>query len=213
MLPYRRLDPSAEQARTWLRDVLNTPAYQHLDWLQRVLRWIAEHLSVASSRAGAPPLGASLVTAVVVVGLLLLVLPRIRRERRARDKRRRTVLDDARMSAAAYRSRAQAALQRQDFEAALLDFFRATARSAGDRTLLDDAPARTAHEVGAALAGPYPAQAEALATAAARFDAVCYGQQRASRAEAEAAGDLDTTLQRTRPRSDRAMVDVASVGR
>lgn len=194
------LDPSTDQARDWLRSVLDTPPYQHSDLIARVARWILHLISGAptGSAAVTPPIVPSLVLAVIVIAVLAVVLPRIRRERRIRAHRRHAVLDDA-TSAADYRRGARAALDRGDFDGALLDAFRAIARSAGDRTLLDDAPARTAHEVGQALAMPFPGYADRVTSLAATFDAVCYGDQHADQAAARGALALDAELGRTRP--------------
>jgi len=68
-----------------------------------------------------------------------------------------------------------------------------------DRTLLDDAPGRTAHEVSLALASPFPDHSVRLAEAANVFDAVRYGHRRATADQAGEVQRLDAELVRARP--------------
>lgn len=110
--------------------------------------------------------------------------------------------DGARLPAAAYRDRARAALRTGDHDTALLDGYRAVAASADERTLLDAAPGRTAHEVAVALAAIFPSSAVALSGTADRFDAVRYGDHRATAEQARDALALDDQLLATRPDLD-----------
>ena len=59
------------------------------------------------------------------------------------------------------------------------------ASGAVERTLLEDAPSLTAHEIAGRLGSTFPEQAQDLRAAADRFDAVAYGDEPASRADAE----------------------------
>ena len=68
------------------------------------------------------------------------------------------VLEDPRVTAAQYRERAATARAAGRYGEAVLDSFRAIARDMGNRTLLDDAPGRTAHEVSVAVATAFPTQ-------------------------------------------------------
>ena len=81
----------------------------------------------------------------------------------------------------------------------MLEAYRAIARSAVERTLLDDLPGRTAHEVAVALVPVFPASAASLATAADVFDAVRYGRRAARVESARDRLALDAALATTRP--------------
>jgi hypothetical protein len=69
---------------------------------------------------------------------------------------------------------------------AVIDFTRAIAREAADRTLLSDAPSLTAHEIGAQLAPVFPEHAEATARTMDLFDSVRYGRYAATEADCNA---------------------------
>ena len=84
---------------------------------------------------------------VVVIALLVWVLPKVRRESfvPASDG---TVLEDLTITPRFYRGLAAQALRDGRYDDAVLDGFRAIAKDMSSRTLLDDAPGRTAHERG-----------------------------------------------------------------
>lgn len=117
-----------------------------------------------------------------------------------RERPTGAVLEDPHLTARDYRDRAERAWRSGDWDAALLDSYRALAASADERTLLDDVPGRTAHEIALALATPFAEHAPALGDAADRFDDVRYGDRHATREQAERVRSLDSTLARTRPR-------------
>ena len=102
-------------------------------------------------------------------------------------------------TAAEHRTAATRALAAGDADTALLEAYRAIARSAIERTLLDDLPGRTPHEVAVELGPAFPASAAALATAADAFDAVRYGRRAARPESARDVIALDSTLAATRP--------------
>jgi Domain of unknown function (DUF4129) len=85
------------------------------------------------------------------------------------------------------------------YDDAVLDGFRAIAKDMGERTLLDDAPGRTAHEVALTLASPFPDHADRLAQAADLFDSVRYGHRRANADQGGHVQHLDAELVTTRP--------------
>jgi Domain of unknown function (DUF4129) len=198
--PQRGLDPTPDQARDWLEQELKRADYQEA-WLGSVLRWIVDHvralLDGAGNLAGVSPVITVLV-ALVVVALLAWVLPRVRRESAA-DASDGAVLEDLTITSRTYRDRAAQAFADGRYDDAVLDGFRAIAKDMSDRTLLDDAPGRTAHEVSLALAPPFPDHADRLAQAANMFDAVRYGHRSATAEQAGEVQRLDTELVRTRP--------------
>ncbi|HEX8972600.1 DUF4129 domain-containing protein [Oryzihumus sp.] len=202
LLP-RALEPSPGQARAWLRQELTRPAYHHqAPLLQRIMDWLQEQWNrlfeqSQTSAAGWSPL-VTAVVAAAVIALLAFVLPRVRRERRL-PGRGAAVLTDPLTTAAMYRARVAAALAEGRFDDALADAYRALTREATDRTLLEDTPGSTAHEVALALVPRFPDEVDALRRAADRFDAVRYGERHLGRADAEEVVALDARLTRARP--------------
>jgi hypothetical protein len=198
----QRLDPTPAEARTWLGDELHKASYQE-PWLDSVIRWFMDHLRAlfnGASQAANSGISAvvTLLVALVVIALLVWVLPRVRREPAA-ARPEGAVLDDLAITAAAYRELASRALAEGRFEDAVLNGFRAIAKDMSDRTLLDDAPGRTAHEVSLALWPAFPGYAGRLAQAADLFDAVRYGRRPASADQASLVQQLDAELIKTRP--------------
>ncbi|WP_353507634.1 DUF4129 domain-containing protein [Intrasporangium sp.] len=204
------VDPSAEEAREWVRRELAKPEYaDDRGLLQRVIEWVSELIADLLGRGpgGLPGwvLPVALAVAAGLVALLLLV--KVRREARAGGAgRREAVLDETHLRADAYRARARAAHEAGDMEAATMDWFRAIAAGAAERAIIDDNPGRTAHEVSVALTGIFPEEARALARAADQFDAIRYGDVGVDATVARFVGDLDGRLAAARPFIQRARV-------
>jgi len=198
--PLRGLDPTPVEARDWLSRELHRNTYQD-PWLSSVLRWILDHLRKlldgAGHLAGLSPVVTVLV-ALVVIALLVWVLPKVRRESVV-GRADGAVLEDLTITARTYRDRAVQAFKDGRYDEAVLNGFRAIAKDMSDRTLLDDAPGRTAHEVSLSLAQPFPDHAARLAGAADVFDSVRYGHRLATAEQAEQVQGLDAELVRTRP--------------
>ena len=195
------LDPSSPEARQWVLDELAKGRYTTEPSLwQRFVEWL-QHLVSGQPGAGLiPAWGAALVVAVVLAVAALVILRLVRAEPSTRRGRAgRAVLDDEGLSAADYRARARAAKAGGDWDAVLLDSYRALATSAVERTLLTDLPGRTAHEVALALAPVFPAQVASLAASATEFDAVRYGHRRTTQALATATAELDAIVLAARP--------------
>jgi len=194
------LSPTPPEARGWLRKELSGPDYQS-PWLESAIRWVSDQvrkiLEGAGQLAGFSPL-ITVLAAVVVIALLVWVLPRVRRESTVRTLGG-AVLEDATITARDYRARAAQALLDGGYDDAVLDGFRAIAKGMSERSLLDDAPGRTAHEVSLALTSLFPEHAERLAQAANLFDAVRYGHRRANASQAGQMLELDADLVATRP--------------
>ena len=202
LLPPRALDPTPDQARDWLNNELHRSDYQNT-WLDSVLRWILDRLRKLLDGAGqlansgiSPVI--TLLVALVVIALLVWVLPKVRRESAA-ARSGGAVLEDLTITARTYRDLAAQAFRDGRYDDAVLDGFRAVAKDMSDRTLLDDAPGRTAHEVSLALAPRFPDHGNRLAQAADVFDSVRYGHRRASADQAGEVQKLDAELVKTRP--------------
>jgi hypothetical protein len=195
------LDPTVDEARAWLARELSSPAYaDDRSLIQRFLDWLDQQLSGIGGQAPAPgwALPVVLVVLALVVAAILLVAVR-RSPTTTRSATGGGVLDEPHLSAADYRVRAEAALARGDVAAATAHAFRAVAASAAERTLLDDAPGRTAHEIGSTLAAVFPGDAGAVRGAADLFDRVVYGRVPVEAADARGVLDLDARLRATRP--------------
>ena len=193
------LDPTSPQARQWLEDELRKGIYhEQKGLLQRLWDWLNELLA-GGSGGGLPGWTIWIAFAVGAAVLALVLLRSLHAERRMTGPRRGGVLEGPARTAAEHRTEAAAALRRGDADTAVLEAYRAIARSAIERTLLDDLPGRTPHEVAVALGPVFPASAASLATAADVFDAVRYGRRSASAESARAVIELDTALASTRP--------------
>jgi Domain of unknown function (DUF4129) len=199
--PQRGLDPTPAEARDWLEQEFHRAGNQN-PWLDSVVRWILDQLRKlldgAGHLAGLSPFITVLV-ALVMIALLAWVLPKVRRESVVAGAGG-AVLEDLTITARTYRDRAARAFKDGRYDDALLDGFRAIAKDMSDRTLLDDAPGRTAHEVSLALAQPFPDHADRLARAADMFDSVRYGHRRATADQAGQVQQLDAGLVQTRPK-------------
>lgn len=193
--------PSPGQAREWLRQELAKADYHREPLLGRVVRWLTERwgsISQGPSNVGALSTVVTVVVAVLAVALLAWALPKVRRERGRRGQRAAVLLDPT-VSARDLRARADRALAEGRFDDAVLDGVRALTRGMCDRTLLEEAPGLTAHEMGVALSRRFPGESGRLRLAANLFDAVRYGHQGASRSDAEQVLRLDSALQTARP--------------
>ena len=200
--PPRGLDPSPPEARDWLEQELHGSNYQD-PWLDSVIRWIVEHVrtlfdSASNLANSAVSTVITVLVALVVIALLVWVLPKVRRESGV-ARSDGAVLEDMTITPRIYRDRAARAFKEGRYDDAALDGFRAIAKDMSDRTLLDDAPGRTAHEVSLALAQPFPDHADRLARAADTFDCVRYGHRLATADQAGEVQRLDAELVKTRP--------------
>jgi hypothetical protein len=198
------LDPSVDEARAWLARELSDPAYaDDRSILQRVLDWVVEHLNRLPEPGGLPSWVLPVVLLVLLGVLVAVLLGTVRRDPAARGRRRAgPVLDEPHLRADDYRARAAAALDAGDPSRAAADWFRALVAASQERTLLDDGPGLTPHEISVALAKVFPTEAGALAEAADLFDRVVYGRAEVDAAAARGMARLDDRLLGTRPALD-----------
>ncbi|MDL9947829.1 DUF4129 domain-containing protein [Gordonia sp. ABSL11-1] len=201
------LSPNNDEARRWLSDELSKPRYGSSEpgLLERIWRSIEDWFdSVLSQISGASTPLPGFVAAIVAITLLALglyLLRFVRRTPRAPRAETVSVFGERDVSADEFRRRAQAALARDDADAAVLDGMRAIARRGLERTLLPDAPSLTAHEVADELAAHFPDHLDRLRVAATTFDEVAYGGRRATTLRAQQVLELDAAISSTRPRS------------
>lgn len=190
------LDPDGDEGRALLRDELADPQYYSDDWVQRALTWLTRWLDgFVEAASGASGLGVvvGITLAMALLAALLLLVGRTRRTT-ASTRRGRPALPAERVSAAALRDRATAALAEGRHDDALVDGFRALALRQVERGRIDDVPQATAHELAAALAAEFAAEAGEITDLADTFDAVLYGDRTASADQAADALALDDRL-------------------
>lgn len=194
------LDPTSAQAREWLEAELRKGVYRDdPSLLERLWEWVSRALGGTTAEGGLPAWTIWLAVLLGVAVVALVVARSVRAERRMTGPRRAGVLDGPVRHAAEHRAAAKAALAAGDADTAVLEGYRAIARSAVERTLLDDLPGRTAHEVSVALVPVLLPYAGQLASAADTFDAVRYGRRPASTGAARAVIALDDDLEQARP--------------
>lgn len=190
------LDPSPDEARSWLRRELLKPDYHRDNLVGRVIGWFSDLFDRSTqAAAGASPLVtfvAILIFALLAVGFLWLV-SRARLSRRA-PREAGPVLEETGVSAAELRSRAEAALAAGRFPDAVVDGFRALTLRQVERHRLDDLPGMTAHEVALALGSLYPAERGRIDDAGLSFDLVRYGDRPATAEQARRVLGLDDDL-------------------
>lgn len=204
--PYREipLDPDAPEAQRWLEDELAKSEYQSAQpnafdlAMQAIRDWFVSLFEGATGIPG-PLLTLVLVVAValvVIVGLLVFGLPRLRRRQHAAAP----LFDDAdRRDLQTLRRAAAAAAAAGDWPLAIEERFRALVRGIVERDLIRIHPGTTARGVADAAAEPFPGHAAALRAAAADFDAVRYLGRAGTREGYEALTDLESTIASTAP--------------
>lgn len=197
------LDPDRDQARELLERELSTAEYNRPEsFIAKALDWLLERINglieIIPGSSGLSSLILGVVLALVVVAVFFAIRGS-RRSRRLTSPDTRPVLTEVGLSADDYRTRAAAAARAGNWDAVLLDSYRAIAAATDERALLDELPGTTAHEIAVALHEPFPDRASDLLSAADTFDAVCYGDQHAAQHQAERVQELDRSLARTRP--------------
>ena len=190
------LDPSGDEGRSALRRELANPDYHQTDPVERLLTWIYRRLQDGVDVASNAPTVPTFFGILVLLGLVLavgLLLSRARRTARA-DAARTPALGEERITAAALRTRAEAALDDGRYDDALVDGFRALAVRQVERGRIEDLPQATAHELARALGAGFPDEQHRIDRSADLFDAVLYGDHPAGRDQAVAVLDLDLAL-------------------
>jgi Domain of unknown function (DUF4129) len=190
---------AADAARSELAK--NVYAQDRPSLTQRILTWVADQIARALDALASNTPGrwvGLVVIALVVVGVIALVRWRSGPMRRTASAEVPMFVGRLR-SAAEYRSAADAAAARADWDEAVRQRFRAVVRSLEERDVLEPRPGRTADEAAAQAARAIPACAVELRAAARSFDDVAYGARTRDQAADEALRALDSQLARTRP--------------
>ncbi|MDT0309982.1 DUF4129 domain-containing protein [Streptomyces sp. DSM 44917] len=176
---------------------------------RRLWNWLWDHIfGVLEEAAFGTPGGwlGLLVIALLITALLVALRLRLGALRTAAGPGRTGGLfaDDRPRTAAEHRAAAAAHAAAQRWTPAVQERLRAVVRSLEERALLEPRPGRTANEAAAEAARPMPGHAQALRSAAARFDAVTYGGRAADAEDYRTLSELDEALLRTRPALDPA---------
>jgi hypothetical protein len=190
------LDPSGEEARSWLQRELLNPEYHQENVVQRLITWLERQIARGLAAAEqAPPLStlAAMLTFLLMLGGLVWLLSRTRGTRRVRTSTGPVLVGDV-LTAAELRGRAEVALAGGRPEEALVDGFRALAVRQVERGRLEDSPGATAHEVAMSLATEFPQHGQRVGDNARLFDLVLYGDRPATPEQASGVLTLDDEL-------------------
>jgi Domain of unknown function (DUF4129) len=190
------LDPSPDDARSWLQRELLDPEYHQENLVERLVTWLQRQvLRGLAAAEQAPPLStfAAMLVFLLLLGGLVWLLSRTRGSHRDRTAAG-PVLNDEVVTAAELRARAEAALAGGRPEEAVVDGFRALAVRQVERGRLEDSPGATAHEVAMTLATRYPQHGERVGDNARLFDLVLYGDRPATPDQATGVLSLDDEL-------------------
>ena len=170
--------PGAQEAREAAEAELAKPVYHPVsDLLDKLWQWLIEHLDPTTAIPGIPPLLSGLIVLLVLVTCVVLLVVLLRRFKLVGRSRRDAgrLFDDERDARALARA-ADAAAERGDWDAAVVERFRAIIRSLDERGLIEDYPGMTAHEAAALASSALGALGGELTRAAVLFDAVRYGE-------------------------------------
>jgi hypothetical protein len=200
------LRPDRQQARAWAQEELLKREYEaeRPGPMRLLVAWLREQLGHVPAPEGLNVNLGVTIAVVLVLALAGYVLWRtggVHRRARAREGE---VFDVPQLTAEEHRRAAQAAEAAGDLRTALLERFRAIARSLSDRALLELSPGRTADELARAAAVRLPGLAEPLAVAARSFDDVRYGGRPATPAAVRSMRELDERAARTTPAANGA---------
>jgi hypothetical protein len=187
------LDPSPDDARSWLQRELLDPEYHQQNVVERLVTWVERQLGGGLATAGLLSTAAAILVFLLLLGAVAWLVSRIQRTRRSRAATG-PVLGHEVVTAAELRARAEAALADGRPEEALVDGFRALAVRQVERGRLDDSPGATAHEVALLLSTEYPQHSARVGDNALLFDLVLYGDRPATTEQATGVLTLDDEL-------------------
>ena len=216
------LDPTAEQARQQLIQVLSDTKFQAARptptdllitqltaWFHQLLDWLNSLFG-----KGGLGLGGNTALVVVVLGIILIValligflvfgVPRLNR----RSKSRGALFgDEDDRDSTALRRAAEAAAAAGDYTTAIEEAFRSIARGLAERAVVTTFPGTTAHGFAVSAAAAFPAVGSQLARAANSFDDVRYLGRPGTAQEWAAVIELERALRSSRPQLDRTDLD------
>jgi hypothetical protein len=188
--------PSADAAREAARHELSKGAYDRAkpSLASRAVTYLLDKLSeVLNKAAGSVPGGnvGLLLLLLIVVGITVLVVLRLRPALRDRHATGDLFGDGTVLTPDAHRQRAEQAAARGEFAEAVRERLRAVVRELEGRGVLDPRPGRTADEVAQEAGTAVPSIAEPLRRGAGVFDEVWYGGRVADAASYAALVEVD----------------------
>ncbi|GAA3582410.1 hypothetical protein GCM10022198_02060 [Klugiella xanthotipulae] len=200
------LDPDADEARQLLERELAQPAYTSAqpNWFdllsERVWEWV---LSLFSQLNGGGSWGAwgqvvvvGVLVALITAALLIFGLPRLRHRQAGEN---RALFGEAETrSAAELRAAAAEAARAADWNLAVVECYRAIARSLDDRVIVTVLPGMTAQTLATEAAHSVTREREALRVAARAFDAARYLNETLTPDHYAQVTELDTRLRGAR---------------
>ncbi len=198
------VDPDRATARRWAVEELSDRVYVQAQpgLVDRLVRWLFDHLSDLLARAGEASTGAGLLVGVavvtVVVVLALLLAGPVRRRTRTRAATGDVFASVVR-TAAGHRAEAETAARSGRWDVAVQERFRAVARALEERVVLDARPGRTADEVAREAGAALPGTAADLMRAARAFDDVTYGERQGTEQGYLACVAADELVRAARP--------------
>jgi len=208
------LFPDPDTAREWLQEELARPEYQE-PFLERVARWFNELVdSVRDATAtggGLSRLAALVLLALLLVGVAVL-LSRLRANP-ALPSSGTAVFSAAPQTAEEHRRRANAALQQQRWDEAVIESVRALASGLVERGLMPEQSGVTAHEISWRAAELFPGHRPRLEVMSSVFDETRYDDRPAGEARARAAVELEAELGSRNPDGTGARGPVSMVPR
>ncbi|MFC4223869.1 DUF4129 domain-containing protein [Lysinibacter cavernae] len=204
---YPPLAPDSDEARDLLLRELSNPSYQAAkpSWFdllsQQIWDWIRSLFDLDTSGGGWGALGQLLVV-LVVIGLLVAAffifgMPRLRRRRRSAAGL--LFGEEETRTAAELRAAAEAAASTNNWNLAVIERYRAIARSLTERVIIRATPGLTAQALAGAAAVEFPGHSQQLEYAARAFDGARYLDEQLSQSHYNDVASLDTALSSEKP--------------
>ena len=199
------VDPTAPEAREWLRQELAKQEYQAArpTWFDQLAKWIQDRIGdlIGTSGPGGPPgLGGTvivvLVVAAIVIAFFVFGVPRLNRKSTVAGA---LFGEDDFRDAAAMRAAAESAAARGEYDLAIAEAFRALARGLAERTILTVNPGSTARDFSERAGTPFPGLAEEFVAAAVIFDEVRYLGRPGTREHYDQVATLEKLARQAKP--------------
>jgi hypothetical protein len=195
------VEPSRAEARSWANRELAGREYQGArpGVVERIIRWVIDRLS--GVRFSGRPFSIALLTTILVTLLVLVAVAITLTGGLRRPAKRRTpaLFERDDLSAADHRTAAERHAAAGEWEPAVVERFRAVARTLEEHAVISPQPGRTADEVARDAGTWLPGLAEDLAAGARVFDDVRYGSRGAGEPAYARLRALDDRVREAKP--------------
>ena len=194
------VQPDRGTARDWAVQELSRREYQDAQpgLLERLLNWFWHLNDKVHLGVEAPPVPALVLIVLAVAAVVTYAIRRSGGLHATARRKAAVVLPDRPSTAADHRAAARRHTDAQQWDLAVVEWFRAVARELEERALLNPQPGRTALEVARDGGSARPDLAAELLTAAHYFDDVSYGHLAVGESAVAALRELDDRLTTTR---------------